>query len=109
MRSWWIFAMTAAVVGALMFYAPIFYAMPHWGGMESHDEARIFFIEFFVGSSLFWAHAGAVAVSFVGFVCATLSLAREAHRLAAVIALIISLAVIVAYLLGYEQLFGLIG
>ncbi|MDR2081385.1 MAG: hypothetical protein LBP54_05810 [Campylobacteraceae bacterium] len=90
-----------SIVANLFFYAPIvYYAFK----VKNEESGKIEFSNFIFSYDIFYIHTTAVIIAFAAFSLAVLALFRQmTFRTAA--ALVISLAVIIPYLAGYEKVF----
>jgi len=102
-------ALLFGALGVLLFFAPLFYILPHveeYSG--TYEEARVFFVSFFADNKLFFTHSAAVLSAFLALLCATASIFREKRRAFALLAILLSLSVICTYIAGYEKIFALL-
>jgi hypothetical protein len=94
--------MFLGIISAVLFFAPIIYVLPHLQTYDNAKEAQISFISFLTQSGLFMLHSFAVLLAFSAFLIAFFGFLKKKIGQ---IAVVISLIVILAYILGYDKLF----
>ncbi|MDR1007058.1 MAG: hypothetical protein LBL65_00640 [Campylobacteraceae bacterium] len=98
----WLISLLLGIISNMFFLMPIVYYIIK---IKSYESDKIEFINFIAGYNVFLVHSIAAIIAFIAFLFAILAFFQEKMYYYAGIALMISLAVIAPYLMGYEKIF----
>ncbi|MDR1285130.1 MAG: hypothetical protein LBJ88_02895 [Campylobacteraceae bacterium] len=100
--SIWPISLLLGVISNVFFLTPIVYYVLK---IKSEESDRTEFINFIGSYNIFLVHSVAVVIAFAAFLLAILAFFQNKSYWRVGIALVLSLAVIALYLIGYEKIF----